>query len=101
MSLGFINVFISQMFPPWQIGVIIPNLILYFTSGTVIATEALPAAIYEYVQWNPLMHIVKVCRSGFYIGYGADAAIMYVLIVSGTLALVGLMGIRFVVPRFL
>ncbi|KMO44460.1 hypothetical protein VQ03_02830 [Methylobacterium tarhaniae] len=101
MSMGFMHVFISQIFPPWQIGVIVPTLIMYFTSGAIFVTEAMPAVIYEYVQWNPLMHIVKVCRSAFYPGYGADASIQYVLIVSGTLALTGLLGIRFVVPRFL
>jgi capsular polysaccharide transport system permease protein len=101
LSVGFLNVFISQMFPPWQIGVIIPVLILYFTSGAIFVAEAMPAVIYEYVQWNPLLHIVKVCRSSFYPGYGTDASILYVLMVSGTLALTGLLGIRFVVPRFL
>ncbi len=79
---------------------IVPTLIMYFTSGAIIVTESMPAVIYEYVQWNPLMHIVKVCRSAFYPGYGADASITYVLIVSGTLAMTGLLGIRFVVPRF-
>ncbi|MET7247937.1 ABC transporter permease [Methylobacterium sp. EM32] len=101
MSLGFMNVFISQMLPQWQIGVIVPTIIMYFTSGTIIVTEAMPQIIYEYVQWNPLMHIVKVCRSGFYPGYGQDSDILYVLLVSGNLALIGLLGIRFVVPRFL
>ncbi|MBK3397884.1 MULTISPECIES: ABC transporter permease [Methylobacterium] len=98
---GFFNVFISQMLIQWQFIVIVPVLIVYFTSGTVIVVEAMPAVIYDYVQWNPLMHIVKVCRSAFYPGYGADADVMYVLIVSGTMALIGLLGIRFVVPRFL
>ncbi|WP_133123420.1 ABC transporter permease [Methylobacterium frigidaeris] len=101
MSMGFLNVFISQMFPPWQIGTIVPTLLMYFTSGAIFVTEAMPAVIYEYVQWNPLMHIVKVCRSAFYPGYGADASILYVLMVSGTLAMIGLLGVRFVVPRFL
>jgi capsular polysaccharide transport system permease protein len=101
MGVGFFNVFISQIFPPWQMGVIVPVIIIYFTSGTVIVIESMPAVIYEYVQWNPLMHIVKVCRSAFYPGYGTDADILFVLIVSGTMALIGLLGIRFVVPRFL
>lgn len=101
LGVGFLNVFISQMLVQWQLIVIIPVLIIYFTSGTVIVVEAMPAIIYDYVQWNPLMHIVKVCRSAFYPGYGADADIMYVLIVSGAMALIGLLGIRFVVPRFL
>ncbi|MET7246618.1 ABC transporter permease [Methylobacterium sp. EM32] len=101
MGLGFTNVFISQIFPQWQMVFIVPGLIMYFTSGTVIPIEAMPAVVYDYVQWNPLMQIVKVCRSGFYPGYGADAEILYVLIVTGTLALVGLLGMRFVVPRFL
>ncbi len=101
ISVGFFNVFISQMFQGWMIGVIIPLLIMYFTSGAMFVTEAMPAVLYEYVQWNPLMHIVKVCRSAFYPGYGADASMLYVLIVSGAMALIGLLGIRFVVPRFL
>ncbi len=101
LGMGFTNVFLSQLFPPWQIGTIVPVLLMYFTSGAIFVTEAMPAVIYEYVQWNPLMHIVKVCRSGFYPNYGADADITYVLIASGTLALIGLLGIRFVVPRFL
>ncbi|WP_093569531.1 ABC transporter permease [Methylobacterium sp. 174MFSha1.1] len=101
MGVGFFNVFISQMLPQWMVIIIVPILIIYFTSGTVIVVESMPAVIYEYVQWNPLMHIVKVCRSAFYPGYGADADIMFVLIVSGALALSGLLGIRFVVPRFL
>jgi capsular polysaccharide transport system permease protein len=100
LAMGFMNVFISQIFPPWNMGVIIPMLLMYFTSGALFVTEAMPHALYEYVQWNPLMHIVKVCRSAFYPGYGADASVLYVLIVSGTMALIGLLGIRFVVPRF-
>ncbi|BCM87501.1 ABC transporter permease [Methylobacterium indicum] len=101
MGFGLFNVFISQIFPQWLIVVIVPILIMYFTSGTVIVVEAMPAIIYDYVQLNPLMHIVKVCRSAFYPGYGSDADIMFVLIVSGVMALIGLLGIRFVVPRFL
>ena len=101
LGMGFINVFISQLLPQWMIIVIVPILIMYFTSGTVIVVESMPAVVYEYVQWNPLMHIVKVCRSAFYSGYGGDADVMYVLIVSGAMALIGLLGIRFVVPRFL
>ncbi|MGX7709249.1 ABC transporter permease [Methylobacterium sp. Gmos1] len=101
MGAGFFNVFISQMFPQWMIIIIVPILIIYFTSGTVLVVEAMPAVIYEYVQWNPLMHIVKVCRSAFYPGYGADADIPFVLIVSGSMALIGLAGMRFVVPHFL
>lgn len=100
MSMGFLNVFISQLFPPWQLGTIVPTLVLYFTSGAIIVTESMPAALYDYVQWNPLMHIVKICRSGFYPHYGSDASIQYVLMVSGTLAITGLLGIRFVVPRY-
>ncbi len=99
LSMGLLNVFISQIFPPWQIGAVVPTLLMYFSSGALFVTESMPAVIYEYVQWNPLMHIVKVCRSAFYIGYGADASVLYVLIVSGSLALIGLLGIRFVVPR--
>ncbi|MGF3023032.1 ABC transporter permease [Methylobacterium aquaticum] len=101
MGAGFLNVFISQVMPQWLMLVIAPILILYFTSGTVIVVEAMPAVVYDYVQWNPLMHIVKVCRSAFYPGYGMDADVMFVLIVSGAMALIGLLGIRFVVPRFL
>jgi capsular polysaccharide transport system permease protein len=100
LSMGFMNVFISQMFPPWNLGVIVPSLLMYFTSGAFFVTESMPQALYEYVQWNPLMHIVKVCRSAFYPNYGADASVLYVLLVSGTLSLIGLLGIRFVVPRF-
>lgn len=100
ISFGFFNVFISQMLQQWMIIVVVPILIMYFSSGTVIVVESMPAVIYNYVQWNPLMHIVKVTRSAFYIGYGADADILFVLIVSGTLALIGLLGIRFVAPRF-
>ncbi len=84
-----------------MLGVVVPILIMYFTSGAMFVTEAMPAVLYEYVQWNPLMHIVKVCRSAFYPGYGVDASMLYVLIVSGAMALIGLLGIRFVVPRFL
>lgn len=100
LSIGFLNVFISQMFPPWMIGAIVPTLIIYFTSGAFFMTESMPAIIYEYVQWNPLMHVVKICRSSFYPGYGTDASILYVLMVSGALAMIGLLGIRFIVPRF-
>ncbi|WP_162561109.1 ABC transporter permease [Methylobacterium terrae] len=101
MGMGFFNVFISQMYPQWQLIVVVPILIIYFTSGTIVMTEAMPAVIYGYLDWNPLMHIVKVCRSAFYPGYGAEADILFVLMVSGALALTGLVGIRFVVPRFL
>lgn len=101
LSFGFLNVFISQIFGFWLVAVIVPILILYFTSGAFIVVEGMPAVLYDYVQWNPLMHIVKICRSAFYPGYGADASVLYVLMVSGALALIGLLGIRFVVPRFL
>ncbi|WP_244538730.1 ABC transporter permease [Methylobacterium sp. ap11] len=101
LGVGFLNVFISQLFQQWMIVTIVPMLIIYFSSGTVIAIEAMPAVVQDYVQWNPLVHIVKVCRSAFYLNYGADADIVYVLVVSGALALIGLLGIRFVVPRFL
>ncbi|TGD96574.1 ABC transporter permease [Methylobacterium nonmethylotrophicum] len=101
MSMGFVNVVLTQIFPFWQVAYIAVVIMIYFTSGAFFLAETMPGIVYDYVQWNPLLHLVRICRSGFYPGYGADGSVMYVLVVSGTLSVIGLLGIRFVVPRFL
>lgn len=42
---------------------------LFFTSGIFFTAEMLPAAARDIVLWNPLLHMVEIIRSAFFIEF--------------------------------
>ena len=42
---------------------------LFFTSGIFFTAEMLPPEIREYLLWNPLLHMVEIIRSAFFIEF--------------------------------
>lgn len=42
---------------------------LFFTSGIFFTADMLPAAAREVVLWNPLLHMVEIIRSAFFIEF--------------------------------
>ncbi|MBX2886779.1 MAG: ABC transporter permease [Granulosicoccus sp.] len=42
---------------------------LFFTSGIFFTAEMLPAAARDVVLWNPLLHMVEIIRSAFFIEF--------------------------------
>lgn len=42
---------------------------LFFTSGIFFTADMLPAAAREIVLWNPLLHMVEIIRSAFFIEF--------------------------------
>jgi len=42
---------------------------LFFTSGIFFTAEMIPSEIRQYLLYNPLLHMIEIVRSGFFIEY--------------------------------
>ncbi len=67
MLVGFVSSFVPFM--PKLANFI--NRVMYFTCGIFFVPDHLPPFIRAFVEWNPLMHLVEMFRSGLYYGYGS------------------------------
>lgn len=91
LSIGILNCFLFTRFPLWQRGWSILTRPLILVSGVIMLHDNIPQPWRDYIWWNPVVHVVGLARQGFYFSYEANyVSISYVLIVSGGLALTGL-----------
>jgi capsular polysaccharide transport system permease protein len=64
-------------------------------SGVIFIYELIPPPFNDWLWYNPLIHIVGLMRSAFYLKYHADyVSVGYVLLVSLIPGLIGLMLLR-------
>lgn len=62
------------------------------TSGLFYVTEQLPPDLQVFVIWNPLIHLVQIIRSAWFVEYDSvDASLPYVAIWLGGLMILALM----------
>jgi len=65
---------------------------LFFTSGVFFTAEQIPPDIRQYLLWNPLLHMVEIVRSAFFIEFESRFIDWhYATLFAGILFLVGLL----------
>lgn len=91
LGIGTFNCFVFAMYPLWQRVWAILTRPLFFVSGILFLHDNVPQPYRDWLNWNPLVHVVGSVRSGFYARYEADYVDpIYVFAVSGIALVAGL-----------
>lgn len=91
LGIGTLNCFLFAMYPLWQRIWAIFTRPLFFISGIIFLHDTVPQPYRDWLNWNPLVHVVGESRSGFYARY--DAAYvdpLYVFSFAGITLVTGL-----------
>ncbi len=91
-GVGALNSYLMTAFPLWERAWQILTRPLFLLSGVFTTYDGLPELGQQVLIWNPLIHIVGITRSGFFINYDAPyASISFVLLIAMPTAVFGLM----------
>lgn len=71
-SIGMINAVIFSVFSSWQHFEKLYGRPLFFLSGTFYVPSMLPPEAVRFLEWNPILHAVELCRMGFYGNYHSE-----------------------------
>lgn len=75
LAFGFgvciINACLENFFDSWSRIYRVLVMMLFYTSGIFFVPDFVPVQIRQIIAWNPLLHIIELFRSGFYLGYGS------------------------------
>jgi capsular polysaccharide transport system permease protein len=95
LGYGTVNAVIVSMWDTWmQIEKVLTRP-LFFISGIFYVPSQLPARAQEFLQWNPILHLVEGFRNGFYPNYNSSILDRnYPILVGTMLLLLGLAGER-------
>jgi capsular polysaccharide transport system permease protein len=92
---GTLNCFLTSSTPAWQSVWGIFTRPLMILSGVIYIYELIPPPFDDWLWYNPLIHIVGLMRSAFYLKYHADyVSVTYVLVVSLVPGMIGLLFLR-------
>ena len=94
VGLGVLNCLLFALVPVWQKVWVILNKPMFLISTIIFTFEEIPAEYRDYLWFNPYVHVIGMMRRGFYATY--DAAFVspiYVVVVSATCLVLGLLGL--------
>jgi capsular polysaccharide transport system permease protein len=94
-GIGVLNCFLILSFPAWNSiwGVITRPLML--VSGALYVFMSIPLPWRDYIWFNPLVHVIGMMRSAFYVGYDDSyVSPTYVFAVSLITGVLGLLFLR-------
>lgn len=95
LGLGLANAVLVARFPLWNLIWSTISRPLVLISGVIFLHEKIPNPYREWLEWNPLVHVVSGARHAFYYSYVADYVDpVYVYFVAGALSTVGLFFLR-------
>jgi len=94
-SVGAMNAFLFEMFPVWERLWLILNRPLFIVSGVLFLPDSVPAPFFDWLWFNPVMHVIAITRAGLYPTYAASFSQPgYVLVVSGLILAFALIFLR-------
>ncbi len=95
VGLGTFNCYAFDVAPLWHRLYSIITRPLVFLSGVIFLHDKVPEPYRTWMEWNPLVHVVGMMRSGFYARYDAAYADpLYVFVVAIVLLAAGLLFLR-------
>ncbi|WP_420858521.1 ABC transporter permease [Marivivens marinus] len=95
LGVGLQNAVLMTRFPIWRSlwGVLTRPLI--FVSNVIFLIERFPEPFSSWLEWNPLVHIMALSRTGFYYSYRPDyISVGYVVGIALVLAVLGILFLR-------
>lgn len=95
LGIGVLNAVLMAYYPIWQSIWSILTRPLVLASGVIFLHDRIPSPYREWLEWNPLVHVVGHARTGFYYSYrGEYVDITYVYVVALICGAVGLLFLR-------
>ncbi|QQA45078.1 ABC transporter permease [Pelagovum pacificum] len=95
LGMGLINGVIIGFFPIWDTIWSIITRPLFLASGVILMYEDMPAAVQNFLWWNPLMHVTGEMRRGFFGMYDAAyVSEVYVMTIIAILCFFGFLLLR-------
>lgn len=94
-GIGTLNCFLSSSISAWKSiwGILTRPLLII--SGVIFIYELIPPPFDDWLWYNPLIHVVGLMRSAFYLKYHADyASPGYVLLIGLITGMMGLLFLR-------
>jgi capsular polysaccharide transport system permease protein len=70
LGIGAINAVLSVIIKSWSTIYSMLTRPLYLLSGVFFMVERMPPPYNSYLTYNPVLHAIELCRSGFYPSYG-------------------------------
>jgi capsular polysaccharide transport system permease protein len=99
IGIGFINVGLVAFFPGWTMGYVLFCIVNYMIAGVVFMPHYLPAEIYYYLKFNPVVDIIELMRLSYDTSLAVEINYIYVSFFIVLTLLVGLMMERFILRR--
>ena len=95
LGVGAVNCVMFGLFPVWEVIWGIVTRPLFLASGVIFIYEDLPALAQNILWYNPLIHITRLMRTGFYPTYSPTYInIIYVMLFSMIALTLGLLFTR-------
>lgn len=95
LGIGSLNAVLFLASPTYEsiFGIVTRPLML--VSGVIFLVTDLPTQIFQYLWWNPLIHVTGMMRQAFYPTYdGSYVSVGYVFLVAGICFVLGLVGLH-------
>ncbi len=68
-GLGILSAVIVDVFPMWALLIQLVAMPLYMLSGVIFSLHGFSNEILALLLWNPVLHLVELCRAAFLPGY--------------------------------
>ena len=81
-GIGLIFMVIGKTFPETEKFLPIILKPLYFVSCIMLPLHAIPKGYWGYILWNPIVHVVELCRESVVTGYVSEGVSLYYLFIS-------------------
>jgi capsular polysaccharide transport system permease protein len=92
IGVGTLNCYLMTAFPLWERTWQIATRPLFIVSGVFFTFESMPRFAQDILWYNPLVHVIGLCRAGFYGSYRSDyVSEVLVLCVASTTLTAGLL----------
>lgn len=91
LGIGMMNIPLFNDFPIYEKIFSLINRPLFMLSGVFFLPDAMPHGVYEFLMWNPLVHLVMWFRTGIYAEYSAAGLdLWYVSECTAVVVMIGL-----------
>lgn len=69
LTFGIVLSLVNHVFPSIKIIVDVLFSLLYFLSGIMFPLWIIPAEYMQYLEWNPMLHLIEMFRESFFAYY--------------------------------
>ena len=95
LGMGILNCVLTLYYPVWGTVWSVATRPLVILSGVILLHDRIPMPYREWLEWNPLVHVVGASRTGFYYSYrGEYVDTVYVYMFAAITGTVGLVFLR-------